>query len=369
MTVIIFIAVLVVLILVHEFGHFLFAKIFNVKVEEFGIGYPPRAAKLAKIGDTEYTLNWLPFGGFVKLLGENREEDLAEEDKKRSLDNKKPWQKIIILLAGAFFNFLLAWILFSIVFFSGIPLFWDKNYVENSDLIINKIVSDSPAFVSGLENGDIIKDIYLKGDPNVKPRLLSPDFVAAFISEHPGEVLRLSFTSSEDKKIKTVEIIPAQGVLKERPSQAAIGVSMTLVAKKKFGILSSVYLGLKSSIEVVKDVFRGLVNLFYGIVIGQADLKHVAGPVGIASMVGEAASVGFIYLLYFMALISANLAVINLLPIPALDGGRIVFALYEWVFGSKAPSWLENGLNFIGFAALIILMLIVTYNDIAKLLS
>ena len=368
MSFLIFIAVLLVLILVHEFGHFVFAKIFKVRVDEFGIGYPPKALKIAKIGETEYTLNWLPFGGFVRLFGEEKSDKISDDEKLRSLEYKKPWQKILILFAGAFFNFLLGWFLFAYVFFSGVPLFWDKNYVDNSTLTVAGVMESAPAELSGIELGDKITAIHLKDDPDLKPKMLSPDFVADFISKHPGEKIVVVLERQGEQPDVKVEITPRQGVLKEAPARAAVGMSMTLVSERQYGVLESLYLGLKSSWQVVIDVLEGLWNLFKGALTLNADLKHVAGPVGIASMVGDAAQVGFAYLLYFMALISINLAVINLLPIPALDGGRIVFALYEWIFGRKAPAWLENGINFVGFALLILLMLAITYNDVVRLI-
>ncbi len=356
------------LILVHELGHFIFAKLFKVRVDEFGIGYPPKAIRIAKIGETEYTLNWLPFGGFVRLYGEDREDEkLSPEQKKRSLSHKEPWKQILILLAGALFNFLLGWFLFAAVYYSGAPLFWDKNYVENSTLMIAGTKVGSPAQVAGLSIGDTISEVYLKDKKDEKPALLSPDTVAEFIAKHPGESIEFKILKKTGQT-EVVELNPAQGIIEDDPSRAAVGISMTLVSTERFGIFKSLYLGLKSSINVTKDVLQGLASLLKGAFSMSLDLKHVAGPVGIASMVGEAAQVGMAYLAYFMALISINLAVINLLPIPALDGGRIVFVIYEWIFRRKAPAWLENSVNFIGFGLLILLMLAITYNDILRLI-
>ncbi len=371
MTVLIFIAVLLVLILVHEFGHFIFAKLFKVRVDEFGIGYPPRALKIAKIGETEYTLNWLPFGGFVRLLGESKEEleDLDEKEKEKSLAYKKPWQKIIILAAGAAFNFLFAWAVFSYVYYSGTPVFWDKEYVQNSELKIVGTVDSSPAYVAGLQSGDVILDLHLKSDTEKKPQLLSPAHVAKFISEHPGEEIIIKYKDAESGEVKEVSLIPSQGIIKDEPSRAAVGMQMTLVSHKKYSLFESVILGFKTSVDVAKAVFLGFIELVKGALSFDINLKQVAGPVGIAGMVGKAYDIGFAYLLYFTALISVNLAVINLLPIPALDGGRIVFALYEWITRRQAPKMLEDGLNFVGFVFLIVLMLLITYHDILKLFS
>ncbi len=368
MTVLIFVAVLVVLILIHELGHFLFAKFFKVRVDEFGLGYPPKAITFAKIGKTEYTLNWLPFGGFVRLFGENQlEGEITSEEKKEAFEYKKPYQKILILFAGAFFNFLLGWFLFAFVFYSGVPLFWDKNYVDNSRLVVVDTLVGAPAQIAGIEKGDIIENVELSTSDKKHPKLLSPDLVAKFIAEHPGEQINIKLRHKNDMTT-VVSVTPAQGIIDEDEARPAIGMSMTLVSNEKFGIFDSMYLGFKSAIDVTLDVLKGLWGLVKDSASLSANLKNVAGPVGIASMVGDAASVGFVYLLYFMALISVNLAVINLLPIPALDGGRIVFVVYEWILKRKAPAWLENSINFIGFAFLIILMLLITYHDIIKLL-
>jgi len=356
---------------VHEFGHFIVAKKSGVRVDEFGIGYPPKAMKIAKIGETEYTLNWLPFGGFVRLFGEERDEDgkISEEDKNHSLEYKAPWKKILILFAGAFFNFLFGWFLFSYVYFSGVPLFWDKDYVQNANLTIAGTVEGSPASVSGIQQGDIIKEIYLRKDPKQKPRLLSPDFVANFISKYPGETIVIKYKNKNSNLLQTVKITPVQGIIESSPATPAIGVNMTLVSTKKYSVLDSLWLGLKSSVRVSIDVFKGLGHLLKSAFEFNMDLKNVAGPVGIASMVGDAASVGFAYLLYFTALISVNLAVINLIPIPALDGGRILFTLIEVITGGKKWPRLENAVNLIGFGALILLMIVITYHDILKLIS
>ena len=368
MTILIFVAVLVVLILIHELGHFIFAKIFGVRVDEFGIGYPPKAMKLAKFAGTEYTLNWLPFGGFVRLFGENQsKERLSKEEKQVSFEYKKPYQKILILFAGAFFNFLLGWFLFAFVFYSGMPLFWDKNYVENARIVVTDTKVGSPAQIAGIKQGDILEDLYLSSSVKIRPKLMSPDFVASFIAKHTGESLSFKI-KTKDGKEELLKITPAQGILDSSPSSGAVGVEMTLVSNKSFGVIESLWLGFKSSLSVSWDVLKGLAILVKNTLTLHMDLSHVAGPVGIASMVGQAASVGFVYLLYFMALISVNLAVINLLPVPALDGGRIVFVIYEWIFAKKAPAWLENGLNIVGFVMLILLMLLITYHDIARLL-
>lgn len=373
-TAILFIAVLVVLILVHEFGHFLFAKLFGVKVEEFGVGYPPRALKLFKIGETEYTLNWLPFGGFVKLLGENPDDNKKNdpEYKERALVNKHPAKQLLVLLGGVLFNFLFAWILFTYVFLSGVPLFWDKNYIKNSELVINGVMENSPAFVAGLDKGDIIYSIALKdtkANEEKTPVNLSPDAVSRFISKHPGETIIIDYFDKSENKRKLVDIVPSQGVLKEDPSTAAIGVSLVLMLKKQIGFADAIVLGFKSSVDVFVDVCKGIAKLFTDLFEGNANLKNVAGPVGIAKYVSDAASVGFAYLLYFMALISVNLSVINLLPLPALDGGRAIIVLIEWISRRKIPTVVVNSLNVVGFALLIVLMIIVTYKDITKLLS
>ncbi len=370
MTVLIFIAVLVVLILIHELGHFFAAKFFGVKVEEFGIGYPPRAIRLFKLGETEYTLNWLPFGGFVKLLGENSSDNEKQDSeyKNRSLEYKHPAKQIIVLFAGVFMNFVFAWILFSYVFFSGVPLFWDKNYLENSQLVINGTLQNSPAQIAGLQEGDIIQEVYLKSDSEKKVETLSPDFVALFISNHPGEEIMVRYFDKSEEEINSVSIVPSQGIIKENPATPAVGMSMTLVSKESVGIVKAAVLGFKTSLNVLKDVTLGISKLIADSLSGNANLKNVAGPVGIAEMVSSAASVGFAYLLYFTALISVNLSVINLIPIPALDGGRILFVFIEWISRRKIPAAFTGLVNFMGFALLIILMLFVTYNDIVRLI-
>ncbi len=371
MSVLIFIGVLIVLILIHEFGHFFAAKFFGVKVEEFGIGYPPKVMRLFKIGETEYTLNWLPFGGFVKLLGENSsdKEKQDTEYKQRSLEYKHPAKQIAVLFAGVFMNFIFAWVLFSYVFFSGVPLFWDKNYLDNSKLVVNDTLQNSPAQIAGLQEGDTIKEVYLKSNPDDKVNTLSPDFVALFISKHPGEEIVIQYFDKSENRTDDTVLVPTQGIIRENPATPAVGISMTLVSKERVGLAESAILGFKTSVDVLKDVTLGIFKLATDSFTGNADLKNIAGPVGIAGMVSSAASVGFAYLLYFTAIISVNLSVINLIPIPALDGGRILFVFIEWISRKKIPPAFFGVLNFVGFALLIILMLLVTYNDIARLIN
>ena len=361
----IFIVVLLILILVHEFGHFLFAKLFDVKVYEFGIGYKPRAFRMFKIGETEYTVNWLPFGGFVHLEGEDGEEN--GQTSNRSLKAKSAWKQIVILSAGAVFNFLLAWVLFSAVYFSGAPVFWDKNYIKNSDLVVVGVKEGSPASAVGLSEGDVIKKVSDKSGEELE--LLSPQTLSLFISKNAGKEIFIEFFDKESGQLKKETVVPAQGLIESEPSRAAIGIEMSLKSKKSYGLFESVILGFKSSVHVVKDVFFGLGSLVSGAINLNFDLNQVSGPVGIASYVGKAANMGFAYLIYFTALISANLAVINLLPFPALDGGRIVFVFAESFFRRKIPAAVENALNAIGFILLIALMIAITYNDILRLVK
>ena len=370
-TILLFIATIVFLIVIHEFGHFIFAKLFGVKVEEFGIGYPPKALTLFKLGETKYTLNWIPFGGFVRLLGEEQADEVVkEEDKGRRFADKPAWQKIIILVAGALFNFLFAWGALAYVYHSGAPLFWDKEYVENADLVINDVLENSPAKHAGLESGDIIKQIYIKeGDEEKEPTLLSPAFVSKFISQSRGETIYIKYIDKSDMQEKLLDIKAAQGVAEQDPSVLAIGVKLTLVSHIKYSWLEAIYKSFVQSVLYGRDIILAVYKLIKDSLSFKANLEHIAGPVGIATIVSDAASVSFEYFLYFVAIISINLAVINLLPIPALDGGKAFLEFVQTIVRRKVSAGFENAVNTIGFVLLIALMIAVTYNDIVKLLS
>lgn len=352
MSIVIFIIILAVLIFAHELGHFLFAKIFRIRVDEFALGFPPTLLS-KKIGETRYALNLIPFGGYVKIHGENPSEE-PEADSERSMINKPKYIQALVLIAGILFNIILAWVLISISLASGLPTAIqgtvNPKYVQNVHVVIADVIPNSPAEQAGIKKGD------------------------ALIGNTTVEEVQNTIRGSEGNMIQIIAVRNNQTMTfyatpEKETSDApyTIGIAMSEIGLYKVPWYIAPYEGLKLTLSSIRDIFLGLMNFIFNIFRGQADFSQVTGPVGIVGLVGEASSFGFIYLLGFTALISLNLAIINLMPFPALDGGRLLFVLIEAIKRSPIRPRIANTVNSIGFAILILLMLIVTYKDIAKL--
>jgi regulator of sigma E protease len=374
MSVIIFIIILLVLVLVHEWGHFFAAKRFGIRVDEFGFGFPPKLFGW-KRGETEYTLNLFPIGGFVKIFGENPdEENESGPDSSRSFINKSKWKQAIVLFAGVFMNLVLAWVLFTVGFMSGLPAsvgsdLPDQN-LDDVHLVILSVNPDSPAGKAGLHPGDAIVTVTSFtdkiGGKNENLETIDPDTLKKFVVSHPDQDIEIGFTrgkNSDDIKFVTLRSVPS--VVDGKPQ---IGISMDLIGTAKIGFFQAIWRGLKLTISVTKDTAVGLYTLIIEGIRGHGSLSSVTGPVGMVGIVGEAYDFGWGYLLSFAALISINLAIINLFPFPALDGGRLFFLIIEKIKGSRISPKIVNKINTVGFVILIILMVLVTYHDIVKLL-
>jgi regulator of sigma E protease len=369
MSIVLFIAVLVVLIVVHELGHFLVAKLFNIRVEEFGIGYPPRAFTIGVRGDTTYTLNWLPFGGFVRIFGERHSEDYSAKDEKVAFVHKSRPVQAAVLFAGVLFNLIFAWFLFTATLMMGAPTAIDEVDAAGEDtrLIVSSVVAGSPADSAGIAAGDEIVSVS-SGEETLAE--LTPSNTAVFIQERPGERIVISYIRDPDARtVEDVQITPAHGVLNENPGTPAVGIAMALVADRSLPLGAALVQGFTGTLRALEVVTVGLVSFFASAATGSADWAQVAGPIGIAGLVGDASSVGIVYLLYFTAFISVNLAVINLIPIPALDGGRLLFLAIEAAMRKPIHEKIATTFNLVGFTLIIILMVVVTYYDIAKLFS
>lgn len=365
MSFIIFIIVLGVLIFVHELGHFLVAKKCGMRVDEFGLGFPPRVFG-KKIGETIYSLNWIPFGGFVKIFGENPsdnpENESLEVGEKKSFGKKNRGLQATVLVAGVTFNIIFAWLVISISFVSGFPApvgYYQDVPVENPRLILTQVLADSPASRVGLQAGDTIVSIVSSSDSISN---LTADVVSDFMNQHKGKKILIGYGRGNEKS--EVEVIPIDGIVVGR---AAIGVGLDLIGTVKLPFFRALWESAKTTGELLVEISKGLGKFFYRVFTFQADFSEVAGPIGIAGLVGAAASLGFANLLGFVAFISLNLAVINLLPFPALDGGRLLFVAIETIRRRPLNPKIVNYLNGVGFALLLILMLVITYKDIVKL--
>ncbi len=366
MSLALFIGVLVLLIVVHECGHFLVAKLFGIRVDEFGVGYPPRAFTLGKRGATTYTINWLPFGGFVRIFGERNDDEYSPEEAQVAFVKKSRWIQSLVLVAGVVFNVLFAWLLFSATLMIGAPASIEEADAEGVDtqLVISSVMVNTPANAVGLMAGDEIVGVVSHDDSVTN---LVPTETSEFIKAHAGDEIVVTYL--RDKEEKEVIVTPAHGVLEGSPGTPAVGIAMTLVAERSLPVIPAISQGFTQTIYSLKSVTVGLGVFFGSIATGTADWAQVAGPVGIAGLVGDASSVSFVYLLYFTAFISINLAVINLIPLPALDGGRLLFIAIEGITRRPIHEGTATVLNVIGFSLLIVLMIVVTYHDIARLIS
>lgn len=337
MIVLLFVAVLAVLILSHELGHFIFAKFSGTKVEEFGLGFPPRIFGVKK-GETIYSLNWIPFGGFVKIFGED-----SKEKKSGSFSSKPAYVRAMILAAGVFFNLLLAWILLSVVYTTGAPMPVDDNAA--GAVTILEVQPGSSAEGAGLVAGDKILGFNTTKE------------VQDFISANKGREIDLKFLRGKDEMVVVVTPNPILGIIMEK-----IGI-VSLPAYK------AVWEGAKDTVFLTVTITKLFGTLIVDIFKGGSLAGQVRGPVGIVGIVGDVAGIGFVYVVQFVALFSINLAVLNLIPFPALDGGRLLFLAIEAIRRKPINQKFFQWANAAGFAVLILLMLLVTYRDIIRLIT
>lgn len=362
--ILIFLAVLVALIVVHEFGHFIAAKLAGMRVDEFGIGYPPRANGF-KRGETEYTLNWLPFGGFVRIYGEDQEAvDEDPKDASRAFFKKPRIIQALVLVAGIFMNLLFAWILLSITLGIGAPRALEAKDIPTAIdpyVLVSSILPGSPASEAGFKPGDRIVSATV-GDETFTSA--DADAFTTFVSSQDEPI---TFVLENRGTERSVTATPRTGLSGVDPERRILGVGVASVGMVRTPWLMAPIEGLSLTWDLTKGTAVGLISFFGSIFTLSADLSQVSGPVGIAGAVGDAAGTGLAELLTLTAVISINLALINLLPIPALDGGRLLFVIVEAVARRPLPRTFQNWVNGVGFALLILLMLVVTASDIFKI--
>lgn len=368
MSIIIFLIVLAALVFVHELGHFLAAKKSGIRVDEFGLGFPPRIVG-KKVGETIYSLNAIPFGGFVKIFGENpNEESISGADSSRSLVKKSKPIQVMVLIAGIVFNFLFAWILISISFMSGVAASSEDyaqyaSRIQNERVMITSISLESPADKAGLKPGDVIKKIAFDNETYSAPQL-SIQNVQNVIDESKGGDITLVYDRGGEEAAANLHA--QKGIVENK---YAIGIAMDKAGTLSLPVHLAFFEGARLTLHLIKEVAVGLFDFIVEAFRGKADYASVSGPVGIVSMVGDATALGFTYLIMFTALISINLGVINLIPFPALDGGRILFVIIEAIIRRPIKPSVANAVNSVGFVLLLLLMAVVTYKDILKLIT
>lgn len=361
---VIFLIIFSFLIISHELGHFLSAKRAGVKVEEFGLGYPPRAWG-KRIKGTLYSLNWIPFGGFVRIYGEDPTKDNVQD--KKSFYNKPPGIKAVILVSGVLVNILIAILLFylflgvsdfktyqSQLFDYQFPFGEQKNYPA-----VSYVVADSPAEKVGIKPYDLI--LSFNGKPVEDIHLLVDK-----INKNQGQEAAFLL-----KNLNTGERREVLVKLRANPTeeQGALGVALAEVSELQYSGAEKIFAGFIHSANLTHFSFSALGYLIK-VSVAERDItplsQSVAGPVGIFAFTKMTMAAGFWQIINLVAIISLALAIVNILPIPAADGGRLMFVLYEVVFGKKAPPALERNVNLAGFVILIILLFLVTYKDIVQ---
>ena len=420
LTIIIFFIVLSVLVLAHELGHFMMARKFGVRAEEFGLGFPPRAfglqiwreRELKKISESEsikvdikstpladgseiiketiidekrevdearlvrkfrfikgareinenehkfgtvYSINWLPLGGFVKIKGENGEGQ-TEPD---SFASKKIWQRAFMLSAGVAMNIVLAAVLISFGFMIGLPQSLDGSFnarahISDKKIQIIQVMENTPAALAGLQVGDTVISI----DNNIFANYQElQNYVAANVDKN------LTYKIKRGQDLIETGITPK---LMSETNRGGIGVAITETGVVSYPWYLAIFEGVKMTLFLTWAIIVAFYELIKGLILGHGVTADLSGPVGIANLTGQVARMGFVYLLQFTALLSINLAVINFFPFPALDGGRILFLIIEKIKRSPVKAEVEGAIHNIGFALLMLLILVVTFRDVSR---
>ncbi len=379
LTLLIFLAVLSILVISHEYGHFITARKSGIKVEEFGFGFPPRLVGIQRLtspagikrwrivwgkgsadstsdstASTLYSFNIIPLGGFVKIKGESGGAPGATDPD--SFTVKPAWQKALVLSAGVIMNVLVAVALFSIGFIVGVPQnLEDKSDVSNipdHHIQIMSVLPLSPAAQAGLKAGDKVLVI----DTITRPRL--PE-LQSYVDAHKTTSVNLTIERAGVLLQETVQpvISPATG-------KGVIGIAIGEVGTVRYPWYRAIGEGVKTTGTVLRQIALGFYTLLRDLVVGRGAGNAVSGPIGVAVITGAVARLGFSHLIQFIAILSLNLAVLNILPIPALDGGRLLFVIFGVILRRPVKARVEELAHVIGFAALMLLVIVVTVKDI-----
>lgn len=344
-----FLVLLGVLIFVHEFGHFIVAKMAGVKVLKFSLGFPPSLIK-RQWGETEYMLSWVPLGGYVKLLGEDPEQDeeIPPEEKHRAFTSKPLISRMAIILAGPLFNYLLAFFLICGGYLAGWPVLTSE---------LGKILDGTPAMEAGLKTGD--KIVAIDGEP-----IWRWEDMRSMIERNPGR--KLTLTVERDGETVEVSVTPAVGDQKDMFGEQLGRIGVAPSGKSaKLGTAASIYEGARFTIYLSKLVVVTLVKL----VKGEISAKALSGPITIAQASGESLKAGLFSFIFLLSYISINLAIINLLPIPILDGGHLLFFVIEAVIRRPVTGKVREYAVQAGLVFIVFLMVLVFYNDISRIVT
>lgn len=371
LTILIFIIILGLLVFVHEFGHFIVARRNGIKADEFGFGFPPRFVGVVKNDTTGkydiiwgnqdiasphtiYSFNWIPLGGFVKIKGEEGGQTTDTD----SFANKPAWTRIKVLGAGVAMNFLLAWVLISLVYILGLPqpISPDqRGKYPDQKVQILEVKPGTPAADMHLRPLDEIISIDGK-------TVVTTEEVTSAIAAKKGQEFSLVIKRGES--VMTLQGVPRTEYPK---NEGALGISLSETALMRYPWYEAIIEGGKTTVKVTETIFVYLGKMLASLVGGAEKVAlDVTGPVGIVYLTKQMTEMGFSYLLWFAALLSINLGIFNILPIPALDGGRIFFILIEKIKGKPVSHFIENRIHQVGFMLLLFLMLLVTIRDFSQ---
>jgi regulator of sigma E protease len=372
---------ILLLVIAHEAGHFFAARRSGIEVEEFGVGFPPRAKVLAKKNGTEYTLNWLPLGGFVKLKGEH-DSDTTEG----SFGAARLRDKIKVMLAGAAVNFLIAYLLFTLIALIGMPKLVDNQFtvasdtkIVQQDVLVGFIDSDSPASAAGLESTDRIRNVAEQSTPENPCAdtntcqefiLREPAELSAATQALAGKTVTITVERSGAEEQLTATLLSEEEVQASRDSENPKGYLG--VVPNEFVVQRSTWsapiVGAGVTAQFTALTFNGLASIVTGLVRGdtQAATEQVSGVVGVGYVFDSASFLGPVFMLMIVAVISLSLAIMNSLPIPALDGGRLFVTLLFRVLKKPLTKDLEEKIHGTGFALLMVLFVLITIVDVQR---
>jgi regulator of sigma E protease len=384
LTIIIFIIILGLLVFVHEFGHFIVAKKSGMVVEEFGFGFPPRIVGIQKAGgkwrwvwfhrktsqaenitpqpplilrggedSTVYSINWIPLGGFVKILGENND----NEEHPGSFINKGFWPRFFTLVAGVLMNVILAWAILSAGYMIGLPVAINSladvpahATLTQPETAVLDVQKNLPADKAGVKPNDVILSLDGKAFNSV-------DGFQQYINSHQGQAIDFQVQRGQQHLdiLITPQVNPA-------PGQGATGIEVSMLGRLKYPWYLAIWQGGLATVTGIAGIVYGLYSLF----VQHIGFSSLGGPIQIARITGQVTGLGFVFLMQFTAFLSLNLAVLNILPFPALDGGRVLFLLIEAVRRKRNNQKVEQIVNTAGFIFLILLMIAVTVHDIIR---
>jgi len=352
-TIVVFLLVLSLIVFVHEFGHFYTAIKLGIGVEEFGFGFPPRMFGIKRKGIL-YSINWIPLGGFVKIKGEDG--DNSEDD---SFAKQAVWKRALVLFAGVFMNWVLALVLLTVGYFVGLPAVLEGDVpagaiVSNEKVQIMEVYPESSADKAGLKVGDIVLTV---NENNFDDNIV----LQKYLKDNKDTEFSFNLKRGKEEKniLVTAEEIP------DLEDEKLLGVGLV-----KSGIVSYPWYrapieSFKTVVSITQLIFMAFFGLIANLIRGSGS-ADVSGPIGVAVFAGRALDMGWIYLLQFTALISVNLAVINILPFPALDGGRVLFLIIEKIRRKPNNQKVEAIIHNVGFSLLMLLIVLITYKDIVR---